>query len=134
MKRGLSLYRQLRLMWWILQTGLVLAMAFAQLLSSRFAPWLVPSHSKSPLSLQFGEEFRPCKLSRVVCAYPRGNLNVFQFQGTLQAKLFGLLQQHAQGKPVLVFCSTRKGRNFIRFVGNDLITARRCAHHGSKSL
>ncbi|KIO34323.1 hypothetical protein M407DRAFT_218466 [Tulasnella calospora MUT 4182] len=37
------------------------------------------------------------------------NQNAFQFSKTLDFKLFDLLQRHACGKPVLIFCPTRKG-------------------------
>ncbi|KAI0076468.1 P-loop containing nucleoside triphosphate hydrolase protein [Panus rudis PR-1116 ss-1] len=59
---------------------------------------------------QFGEEFRPCKLSRFVYGIPRRqDQNDFQFTKALDYRLYGILQQHSVNKPMLVFCATRKG-------------------------
>ncbi|KNZ78445.1 ATP-dependent DNA helicase MER3 [Termitomyces sp. J132] len=59
---------------------------------------------------QFGEEFRPCKLTRFVIGVsrPKGQ-NDFAFSKSLDYKLFMALQQYSMGKPIMVFCSTRKG-------------------------
>ncbi|KAJ7256507.1 Sec63 Brl domain-containing protein [Mycena haematopus] len=59
---------------------------------------------------QFGEDFRPCKLTRHVVGVPRqrGD-NDFSFARKLDYKVFPALQAHSIGKPILVFVSTRKG-------------------------
>lgn len=62
------------------------------------------------LSRQFGEEYRPCKLTRHVIGVSRPtNGNDFQFAKSLDYKLFAALQKYSVGKPILVFCSSRKG-------------------------
>ncbi|KAJ3571066.1 hypothetical protein NP233_g4001 [Leucocoprinus birnbaumii] len=60
--------------------------------------------------LQFGEEYRPCKLTRYVIGVPRSSKqNEFQYAAVLDAHIFPVLQQHSVMKPILIFCSTRKG-------------------------
>ncbi|TNY19881.1 P-loop containing nucleoside triphosphate hydrolase protein [Rhodotorula diobovata] len=67
------------------------------------------SRPHSPAKVfQFDDEFRPCKLQKVVIGYPR-NGNEFAFANALNFKLFELVRQYSSGKPVLIFCNTRKG-------------------------
>lgn len=59
---------------------------------------------------QFGPEFRPCKLERFVYGIPRKrDQNDFQYNQMLDYKLYAIIEEHACGKPMLIFCSTRKG-------------------------
>ncbi|CAE6450387.1 unnamed protein product [Rhizoctonia solani] len=72
--------------------------------------WLSSCSSGQPTSMfKFGDEYRPCQLQRHVYGYtrPPGH-NDFQFMKTLDYKLFPIIQEHSSGKPVLVFCPTRK--------------------------
>lgn len=76
----------------------------------------------------FGEEYRPCKLSkyvlswlvndhidqnsdfsitRIVLGFPNSS-NIWAFQNSLSFKVMEIIQQHASGKPVVIFCNTRK--------------------------
>lgn len=65
---------------------------------------------------EFGDDYRPCKLTRHVVGFPRKNWqNDFQFAKVLDYKLFAILQQYSVGKPILVFCPTRKGVFFMSF-------------------
>ncbi|GAA5951948.1 hypothetical protein JCM21900_000099 [Sporobolomyces salmonicolor] len=57
---------------------------------------------------RFGDEFRPCKLQKVVVGYPK-NGNDFAFANSLNFRLFELIKQYSSGKPVLIFCNTRRG-------------------------
>ncbi|KAJ8295613.1 ATP-dependent DNA helicase MER3 [Rhodotorula toruloides] len=63
---------------------------------------------KPAKAFTFGDDFRPCKLQKIVVGYPKGG-NDFAFANGLNFKLFDLIKQYASGKPVLVFCNTRKG-------------------------
>ena len=56
----------------------------------------------------FGEEMRPVTIKTVVKAFPSGK-NDFLFERNLNEKVFPILQEHWQQKPVIIFCSSRKG-------------------------
>lgn len=56
---------------------------------------------------QFGEEYRPCKLTRHVVSVPRQkNSNDFQFAKILDYKLFETLQLYSSGEYMRCFCTT----------------------------
>ncbi|KDQ33025.1 hypothetical protein PLEOSDRAFT_1073367 [Pleurotus ostreatus PC15] len=75
------------------------------------ASWIGNSRRDGPsLCFEFGEEFRPCKLTRHIYGIQRGqSQNEFSFNKILDFRLFSLIQKHAVDKPILVFCSTRSG-------------------------
>lgn len=65
---------------------------------------------------KFGDDYRPCKLTRYVVGVPRRNgQNDFQFAKVLDYKLFSTLLQYSVGKPILIFCPTRKGGYVLHF-------------------
>ncbi|GAA6048956.1 hypothetical protein JCM3770_007137 [Rhodotorula araucariae] len=66
-----------------------------------------PEHEPAKV-FQFGDEFRPCKLQKIVIGYAK-NGNDFAFANGLNCKLYELVKQYSSAKPVLVFCNTRKG-------------------------
>ncbi|KAJ7632951.1 Sec63 Brl domain-containing protein [Roridomyces roridus] len=81
---------------------------------------------------QFGEDFRPCKLTRHVVAVPRQRHdNDFAFAGKLNFKLFATLQTYSVGKPILVFVSTRKG---VVTAAERLMEKYKEAEHTKQSL
>ncbi|TRM59292.1 Sec63 Brl domain-containing protein [Schizophyllum amplum] len=76
------------------------------------ASWVGSARNRSePAKVyEFGEEYRPCKLTRHVVGVPRQkNSNDFQFAKILDYKIFETLQTYSSGKPILVFVATRKG-------------------------
>jgi ATP-dependent DNA helicase HFM1/MER3 len=68
-----------------------------------FEPHL-PAASES-----FGEEFRPVKLQKHVCGYVSQASNDFGFEKLLDAKLPEVITKYSEGKPIMIFCATRKG-------------------------
>ncbi|KAI1794643.1 P-loop containing nucleoside triphosphate hydrolase protein [Ganoderma leucocontextum] len=75
------------------------------------ADWVGNSTNIGPATVkEFGDDFRPCRLSKFVYGIPRRrDANDFVFAKALDYKLYSVLQQHCDNKPVLVFCPTRKG-------------------------
>ncbi|ODV61507.1 DNA helicase [Ascoidea rubescens DSM 1968] len=64
--------------------------------------------TQSAVTLVFGEEYRAIKLNRFVYGYYHNSNNDFGFDITLNSKLIEILRQRSFGKPVLIFCPTRK--------------------------
>ncbi|EME83928.1 uncharacterized protein MYCFIDRAFT_202824 [Pseudocercospora fijiensis CIRAD86] len=56
---------------------------------------------------RFGEEFRPVRLQRHVCAYQYSS-NDFAFDKVLDNKLPDIIAKYSQRKPIMIFCATRK--------------------------
>jgi len=78
--------------------------------SDDIATWLGRDHANGHLPAHretFGEEFRPVKLQKFVYGYS-ANINDFAFDTFLDTKLPGLIAKHTIGKPMMVFCITRK--------------------------
>ena len=75
------------------------------------AAWIGNGPHGGPATvMEFGEDYRPCKLTRHVVGVARKkDQNDFMFTRVLDFKLYGVLSQHSVNKPVLVFCATRKG-------------------------
>ncbi|KAI1419855.1 hypothetical protein F5Y12DRAFT_720253 [Xylaria sp. FL1777] len=74
------------------------------------AVWLGRDHHNQlePARFEvFGEEMRPVKLQRYVYGYD-GASNDFIFEKALDGKLNLLIAKHPEGKPIMVFCFTRK--------------------------
>ncbi|KAL0581143.1 ATP-dependent DNA helicase MER3, partial [Marasmius crinis-equi] len=80
----------------------------------------------------FGEDFRPCKLTRhVIGIHRKSGSNDFVFNKVLEIKLFGVLQTHSQGKPILIFVSTRKG---VLSTAEQLVKDYKAAEEARQSL
>ncbi|KAL2168415.1 hypothetical protein VTG60DRAFT_7276 [Thermothelomyces hinnuleus] len=78
--------------------------------SEDIARWLGRNHTNQQLPAYreaFGEDFRPVKLQKIVYGF-ESTSNDFMFDKFLDQKLPGLLSKHAEHKPILVFCFTRK--------------------------
>lgn len=78
--------------------------------SQDIAVWLGKDHTNGHLPAHretFGENFRPVKLQKHVYGF-EGKVNDFGFEKILDSKITGLIQRHAERKPVMVFCFTRK--------------------------
>ncbi|KAI0400252.1 hypothetical protein F4802DRAFT_501621 [Xylaria palmicola] len=74
------------------------------------AKWLGRDHKNQlePARFEiFGEELRPVKLQRFVYGHD-GASNDFIFEQALDGKLNLLLAKHSEGKPIMIFCFTRK--------------------------
>lgn len=79
--------------------------------SQDIAVWLGKSDSESHLPAHretFGEDFRPVRLQKHVHGFDGSNKNDFIFDKILDGKLPNLIQKYSQGKPIMVFCFTRK--------------------------
>ncbi|XP_034558926.1 probable ATP-dependent DNA helicase HFM1 isoform X7 [Notolabrus celidotus] len=73
------------------------------------ADWL--SNESGPATyLDMDESHRPVKLRKVVLGFPcHPNQTEFKFDLSLNYKIANIIQTYSDQKPVLVFCSTRKG-------------------------
>ncbi|KAG9390949.1 ATP-dependent DNA helicase HFM1 [Carpediemonas membranifera] len=58
--------------------------------------------------LKFDQSYRPVPLERRVLAYPEAK-SEFLFDRNLDYKIADVVTRYAEGKPTLIFCSTRKG-------------------------
>jgi ATP-dependent DNA helicase HFM1/MER3 len=79
--------------------------------SQDIAVWLgrTPKQEHIPAVIEtFGEEFRPVKLQKFVYGQDQKGMNDFQFEKVLDGKLPPLIAKHTAGKPIMVFCFTRK--------------------------
>ena len=56
--------------------------------------------------MQFGEEYRPTKLHRETYGFDAGN--EWALGARLDKELYGIIQKHGEGQPVLIFCPTRR--------------------------
>ncbi|GAA94271.1 uncharacterized protein L969DRAFT_55148 [Mixia osmundae IAM 14324] len=76
---------------------------------SDVAQWLHASDGSPAICLSFGDEVRPCALTRAVCAYPRKpQTNDFVFARSLDSKLIDVVQKYCDHRPALIFCNSRK--------------------------
>ncbi|KAL1132183.1 hypothetical protein AAG570_010140, partial [Ranatra chinensis] len=73
------------------------------------AKWLGP-RGRPAIYFKFGEEMRPVHLDKVVIGYPsRNNITAFKFEMNLSYKIKQIVLKYSNGKPTLIFCTTRKG-------------------------
>ncbi|CAK7231337.1 ATP-dependent DNA helicase MER3 [Sporothrix eucalyptigena] len=75
------------------------------------AQWVGLTHTSPQVPAKTfvcGDEFRPVRLEKIVIGYNVGGGNEHSFDSLLDSQLPNLIVKHAQGKPVLIFCFTRK--------------------------
>lgn len=81
-----------------------------RLRSLQYVPLFPHYRSRAPADIsQFGEEYRPVKLVKQIIGFDVSNEWVLNSR--LDKELWPVLQRSAAGKPVLVFCATRRGRS-----------------------
>uniref|UniRef100_T1IQ78 DNA 3'-5' helicase n=1 Tax=Strigamia maritima TaxID=126957 RepID=T1IQ78_STRMM len=82
------------------------------------------------ISVKVGDEMRPVKLKKVVLSYPCSeNWTQFRFDMSLNYKISNVIQKHSEGKPTLVFCSTRNGViETARVIGKENEASMRVEH------
>jgi hypothetical protein len=69
---------------------------------------------------KFSDEWRPVKLDIRVIGYPDAK-NAYLFDRNLNFRLFEIISQYSDGRPSLVFCSSRKGTSVAATtLGKDL--------------
>lgn len=74
------------------------------------ACWLGESIDSPARFFKIDDDMRPVKLQKIVLGYSHpGGTSQFHFEMSLSYKLHALLFKYADGKPTLIFCSTRKG-------------------------
>jgi hypothetical protein len=74
------------------------------------ACWLGNSLDSPARFFKINEDMRPVKLQKIVLGYPHPvGTSQFHFEMSLSYKLRDILFKYADGKPTLIFCSTRKG-------------------------
>ncbi|KAL1904303.1 ATP-dependent DNA helicase MER3 [Sporothrix stenoceras] len=79
--------------------------------STDIAQWLGLTYTSPQVPAKTfvcGEEFRPVRLDKIVVGYNMGGGNEHSLDSILDDQLPDLIVKHAQGKPVLIFCFTRK--------------------------
>ncbi|KAJ8923069.1 hypothetical protein NQ315_001621 [Exocentrus adspersus] len=68
---------------------------------------------------RFSEEMRPVKLKKIIYGYNYNpKTSPFKFDISLNYKLPSLMMQYSEGKPTLIFCSTRKS---VEMTANHLV-------------
>ncbi|KAJ2728267.1 ATP-dependent DNA helicase MER3, partial [Coemansia sp. BCRC 34962] len=70
------------------------------------AKWLADRNCRPAKTLEFGEEYRPVPLTKVVLGYDCTG-SYYQFQRNLDYRLSGIINTHGPGRSILIFCSTR---------------------------
>ncbi|KAF0755576.1 putative ATP-dependent DNA helicase HFM1, partial [Aphis craccivora] len=75
------------------------------------AKWLTNDQNYPAHYLKSTEDERPVKLQKIVLGY-NCKTNNFKFDFDLTYKLKPLIRQYSNGRPTLIFCSTRKSVEF----------------------
>ncbi|XP_075217960.1 uncharacterized protein LOC142322769 [Lycorma delicatula] len=71
-----------------------------------------------------GEEMRPVKLNKIVLGFPYNeSKSAYYFDMSLSYQIPKVIFRYSEGKPTLIFCSTRKG---VQYTSSVLIKKVRC--------
>ncbi|XP_029345903.1 probable ATP-dependent DNA helicase HFM1 [Acyrthosiphon pisum] len=103
------------------------------------AKWLTNDQNDSAHYLKSTEDERPVKLQKIVLGY-NYKTSSFKFDFDLTYKLKPLIRQYSNGRPTLIFCSTRKSVEFTCSVLVKDITIslsddkQRCINEFSKEI
>lgn len=102
------------------------------------ALWLKTNNELPANILSFDESYRQVQLTKFVYGYSFNCKNDFQKDAIYNSKLIGIIEKHADNRPVLIFCPTRASTiSTAKFLLNNHIfskSKKRCNHNPSDKI